>query len=144
MFNRFYKIIHTTISICIFISLLSNLILLLGPGMIIPAARRLFKGAQLTSSPRLMEPIYLCEITTNREGLNGIRSVLTKRRGKILEEIAINGTPLNLIKVIYIINILFICVRHIYQSQSHLVSTRPSDQQLEVWHSLNVYLIIGK
>lgn len=71
--------------------------------MIIPAARRLFKGAQLISSPRLMEPIYLCEITTNREGLNGIRSVLTKRRGKILEETAINGTPLNLIKVIYII-----------------------------------------
>lgn len=75
--------------------------------MIIPAARRLFKGAQLISSPRLMEPIYLCEITTNREGLNGIRSVLTKRRGKILEEIVINGTPLNLIKVISFMNLIY-------------------------------------
>jgi elongation factor 2 len=73
--------------------------LILGPGMIIPAARRLYKGTQLCSDPRLMEPIFLCEITTSREGLNGIRSVLTKRRGKILEENSINGTPLHLIKV---------------------------------------------
>lgn len=33
-----------------------------GDGQIIPAARRVIYAAQLTATPRLVEPIYLCEI----------------------------------------------------------------------------------
>jgi len=35
-----------------------------GGGQIIPTARRLFYACELTSEPRLQEPIYLCEITS--------------------------------------------------------------------------------
>jgi elongation factor 2 len=69
-----------------------------GPGQIIPAARRLYNGAQYTAEPRLLEPIFLCEITTNLEGLKGVRQCLNKRRGVFLDEIQIQGTPLYLVK----------------------------------------------
>lgn len=35
-----------------------------GGGQIIPPARRAYYGAQLTASPRLIEPVFLCEIQT--------------------------------------------------------------------------------
>ena len=33
-----------------------------GGGQIIPTARRALYACQLTAAPRLMEPVYLCEI----------------------------------------------------------------------------------
>ena len=33
-----------------------------GGGQIIPTARRVMYASQLTAEPRLMEPVYLCEI----------------------------------------------------------------------------------
>jgi elongation factor 2 len=69
-----------------------------GPGQVIPAARKLFNGAQYTSQPRILEPIFLCEITTNLEGLKGVRQCLNKRRGTFLDEIQVTGTPLYLVK----------------------------------------------
>jgi len=33
-----------------------------GGGQIIPTARRVFYASVLTAAPRLMEPVYLCEI----------------------------------------------------------------------------------
>ena len=69
-----------------------------GPGQVIPAARKLFNGAQYTAEPRLLEPIFNCEITTNLEGLKGVRQALNKRRGTFLDEIQVQGTPLYLVK----------------------------------------------
>ena len=69
-----------------------------GPGQMLPAARRLYHGAEYTAQPRLLEPIFLCEITTNLEGLKGVRQCLNKRRGTFLEEIQVQGTPLYLVK----------------------------------------------
>jgi len=69
-----------------------------GAGQIVPAARRVAYAAQLTSSPRLLEPIYLCEIQAPETALGGIYTVLNRRRGVINEEIRRAGTPLMIIK----------------------------------------------
>ena len=38
-----------------------------GGGQIIPTARRVMYASQLTAEPRLMEPVYLCEIQVKIE-----------------------------------------------------------------------------
>ena len=38
-----------------------------GGGQIIPTARRVLYASQLTADPRLMEPVYLCEIQVKIE-----------------------------------------------------------------------------
>lgn len=53
---------------------------------IIPAARRLFKAAQYVSSPNILEPFYLCEIKTPSESIGSIYSVLSRRRGQLIDE----------------------------------------------------------
>ena len=37
-----------------------------GGGQIIPTARRVFYASQLTAEPKLMEPVYLCEIQVKK------------------------------------------------------------------------------
>ena len=37
-----------------------------GGGQIIPTARRALYACALTAAPRLMEPVYLCEIQVNK------------------------------------------------------------------------------
>jgi len=69
-----------------------------GPGQMIPAGRRVINGAQLTAEARLLEPVFLCEITTNLEGLKGVRQALNKRRGVFLDEVMVTGTPLYMVK----------------------------------------------
>jgi len=69
-----------------------------GGGQIIPTARRVFYAAQLTAEPRLMEPVFLCEIQTPQTAVGGIYAVMNKRRGQIIEEIQRPGTPLMNIK----------------------------------------------
>jgi len=58
-----------------------------GPGQIIPSANHVFQAAQLAAQPRLMEPIFLTEISTQQKALNGIFLVLNKRRAQILETV---------------------------------------------------------
>jgi len=65
-----------------------------GGGQIIPTARRVFYAAQLTAEPRLMEPVFLCEIQTPQTAVGGIYAVMNKRRGQIIEEIQRPGTPM--------------------------------------------------
>jgi elongation factor 2 len=65
-----------------------------GGGQIIPTARRVFYAAQLTAQPRLMEPVFLCEIQTPQSAVGGIYAVMNKRRGQIIEEIQRPGTPM--------------------------------------------------
>nr|BAJ93702.1 predicted protein [Hordeum vulgare subsp. vulgare] len=65
-----------------------------GGGQIIPTARRVFYAAQLLSKPRLMEPIFLVDITAPQAVIGGIYAVMNKRRGTIIEEVQRFGTPL--------------------------------------------------
>ena len=69
-----------------------------GGGQILPAARRLYYACELTSSPTLMEPIFLCEITVPMDATGGVYQILNTRRGTIIEEEQISGTPLSLIR----------------------------------------------
>ena len=60
---------------------------------IIPACRRACYAAMLSASPRLLEPIAMVEIQTISECISSIYSLLTKRRGHVVREVARGGTP---------------------------------------------------
>merc|ERR1712116_41203 len=65
-----------------------------GGGQIIPTARRVFYASVLTAAPRLMEPVYLCEIQCPENAVGGIYGVLNRRRGHVFEEAQTPGTPM--------------------------------------------------
>lgn len=69
-----------------------------GGGQIIPTARRVFYGAQLTASPRFVEPVFLCEIQAPDDAMGGIYQTLTQRRGIVIGEEPVSGTPLIIVK----------------------------------------------
>jgi elongation factor 2 len=69
-----------------------------GGGQIIPTARRLYYACELTAAPKLMEPIFLAEITTPGDAQGGVYQCLNTRRGIIIEEEQVQGTPLSLIR----------------------------------------------
>lgn len=69
-------------------------------GQIIPAARRACYSAFLTAAPRLMEPIAKLEVTTLESCLSVVSAVIGRRRGHILAERPIAGTPLLLLSAI--------------------------------------------
>lgn len=57
-----------------------------GGGQIIPTARRLYYACELTAEPRLVEPIFLCEITAPIDAMGGVYNCLNQRRGIVQEE----------------------------------------------------------
>lgn len=67
-------------------------------GQIMPAGRRMFHGLELLSAPTLLEPIFACEITVPHDATGGVYQTLNARRGLILEELDVEGTPMKLIK----------------------------------------------
>lgn len=69
-----------------------------GGGQIMPCARRCFYAAMLTAQPRLIEPIFLCEIQCPESAVGGVFSVLNRRRGVVIGEESISGSPLILVK----------------------------------------------
>jgi len=69
-----------------------------GGGQIIPTARRVFYASQLTASPKFQEPIFLCEIQAPEDAVGGIYQCLTQRRGIVISEEPVIGTPLMLMK----------------------------------------------
>jgi len=69
-----------------------------GGGQIIPTARRVYYGALLTAEPRFQEPIFLCEIQTPDDAMGGIYQCLTQRRGIVIGEEPVSGTPLVIVK----------------------------------------------
>jgi len=69
-----------------------------GGGQIIPTARRVFYAAQLTASPRLMEPFYLVEIQAPESVLGGIYGTMNQKRGQVFEEMQRPGTPMYNVK----------------------------------------------
>jgi len=64
-----------------------------GGGQIIPTARRVFYASSLTAAPRLMEPVYLVEITCPDSAQGGIYGVMNRRRGQVQDNQQIAGTP---------------------------------------------------
>jgi len=70
-----------------------------GPGQIIPTTRRVLSAALLSSTPTIYEPMYLAEIQTEQEVVGKIYSVVSRRRGVVIEEIPKLGTPLYMVRV---------------------------------------------
>jgi elongation factor 2 len=69
-----------------------------GGGQIIPTARRVLYAAHMMANPRMVEPIYLCEIQCPSMVLAAVGGVLNRRRGAILEQNQIAGTPQYFVK----------------------------------------------
>lgn len=69
-----------------------------GAGQIIPPARRSMYASQIKSETRLLEPIFIAEITCPTSKMSGCYRCLNKRRAEIVEEIEVEGSPLQLVK----------------------------------------------
>ncbi|KAF3057220.1 Pre-mRNA-splicing factor cwf10 [Daldinia childiae] len=65
-----------------------------GGGQIIPTARRTCYSSFLMASPRLMEPLYACSMTGPQDAVPVLYNVLARRRGHVLSDGPIAGTPL--------------------------------------------------
>jgi len=75
-----------------------------GGGQIIPTARRVLYASALTAEPRLLEPVYLCEIQCPENAVGGIYGVLNRRRGHVFEEAQTPGTPMFVVKAYLPVN----------------------------------------
>lgn len=65
-----------------------------GAGQVMPTARRVMYACELTATPKFQEPVFLCEIQTPDDVVGGIYQTLTQRRGIVISEEPIPGTPL--------------------------------------------------
>ena len=65
-----------------------------GVGQIMPVARRACFGAILTAKPILLEPIYKIQVNVPEKYVGPVYKVIAKRRGKILDSIPKEGTPI--------------------------------------------------
>jgi elongation factor 2 len=65
-----------------------------GGGQIIPTARRVMYASQMKASPRLLEPVFMAEITCPTSNMSGCYKCLNQRRGEIVEEVEVQGSPL--------------------------------------------------
>jgi elongation factor 2 len=75
-----------------------------GGGQIIPTTRRCLYASYITAAPRLMEPVYLCEIQCPEVAVGGIYGVLNRRRGHVFEESQVAGTPMFVVKAYLPVN----------------------------------------
>ena len=69
-----------------------------GGGQVTPTMRRVLFAAELTANPRFQEPIFLVEIQCPDDAVGGIYGCLAQRRGIVMGEEPIMGTPLVMIK----------------------------------------------
>merc|ERR1712066_383924 len=69
-----------------------------GGGQIIPTARRVLYACCLTAEPRILEPVYQVEIQCPEQAVGGIYGVLNRRRGHVIEECQVAGTPMFVVK----------------------------------------------
>ena len=69
-----------------------------GAGQVIPTARRVMYAAMLLAEPKLMEPIFLVDITCPENAIGGIYSCLNGRRGTVISQDQRPGTPLYNVK----------------------------------------------
>lgn len=72
--------------------------LLRGGGQIIPTARRACYSSFLMAGPRLMEPVYSCAMLGPANAVSALYTVLARRRGHVLSDAPVPGTPLYSVK----------------------------------------------
>jgi elongation factor 2 len=65
-----------------------------GIGQIMPVARRACFGAILSSKPVLLEPVYKIQVNVPEKFVGSVYKVIAKRRGRILDSIPKEGTPI--------------------------------------------------
>ncbi|KOS21496.1 Pre-mRNA-splicing factor cwf10 [Escovopsis weberi] len=65
-----------------------------GGGQIIPTSRRACYSSFLMASPRLMEPVYAVSVTGPEDSYMEVYNVLARRRGHVLSDGPVAGTPL--------------------------------------------------
>ncbi|KKA26197.1 hypothetical protein TD95_000059 [Thielaviopsis punctulata] len=65
-----------------------------GGGQVIPTARRACYSSFLMASPRLMEPMYSVSVTAPEHSASEVYMSLAKRRGHVLSDGPLAGTPL--------------------------------------------------
>ena len=73
---------------------LASEVILRGGGQVIPTTRRAIYSSFLTASPRLMEPLYTVSMTGPADSVSAIYTVLSRRRGHVISDGPIAGTPL--------------------------------------------------
>ena len=64
-----------------------------GGGQVIPTARRVTYSSFLMATPRLMEPMLRCEVHTPADCMAAIYNVLARRRGHVISDKPVAGTP---------------------------------------------------
>lgn len=69
-----------------------------GAGQIMPTTRRVLYASQLRAEPRLQEPIFRVEVQCPQVVAGGVYSTITPRRGIILKEEQVIGTPMVIIE----------------------------------------------
>lgn len=69
-----------------------------GGGQIIPTARRACYSSFLMAGPRLMEPMYSVSMLGNANSVSALYTVLARRRGHVLSDAPVPGTPLYSVK----------------------------------------------
>ncbi|EZG63620.1 elongation factor 2 [Gregarina niphandrodes] len=66
-----------------------------GASQILGTCRKGILGVELNSEPRLVEPIFLVQITVPEDNMSGVYAVLNKRRGIVIADDVRAGTPLH-------------------------------------------------
>jgi U5 small nuclear ribonucleoprotein component len=69
-----------------------------GGGQIIPTARRVAYSSFLLATPRLMEPVYYCEIQAPADCVSALYQVMAKRRGHVTQDAPCPGSPFYTVK----------------------------------------------
>lgn len=73
---------------------LANEAIARGGGQIIPTSRRACYSSFLLASPRLMEPLYSTSVLGPADSVSSLYQVLARRRGHVMSESPVPGTPL--------------------------------------------------
>lgn len=69
-------------------------------GQLIPTARRVCYSAFLTAAPRLMEPVLAVFVQCPRDCAEIVYGLLAKRRGHVIQDAPISGTPIYSIRAL--------------------------------------------
>jgi len=65
-----------------------------GGGQIIPCARKVTYACVMASEPRLLEPMYLCDISVPQDEAGSVYGCVSQRRGVVFDEHQTPGTPM--------------------------------------------------
>jgi elongation factor 2 len=69
-----------------------------GADEIMPTMRKAIYGAMISAKPRLVEPVFLCEIYCPTDDVGPIYGFMSQRRGEIISEEPVIGNPMTILK----------------------------------------------